>query len=190
MRKSRPQTKETRRRISKSLTKYYPPFVRLCPDCKEKIIYPDRHGFRKAERGNCICRKCKVSQEKTRGHYSLMGRKSSTSQHKRSQNEKYFAELCQEHFDNVTTNDPMFNGWDADVIIHNKKVAVLWNGVWHYRQISKHQSVRQVKNRDKIKLHEIKKCGYIPYIIKDMGGKNRDFVEKKFDDLQHFLLTL
>lgn len=49
----------------------------------------------------------------------------------------------------------MFNGWDADIIIPNIKVAVLWNGKWHYEQIKKGHSVKQVQNRDKIKLKEI-----------------------------------
>jgi hypothetical protein len=57
----------------------------------------------------------------------------------------------------------------------------LWNGPWHYRQITKKQSLPQIKTRDKIKLEEIKKCGYIPYIIKDDGKYDTKFVEEQFN---------
>lgn len=190
MRKSRPQTKVTKDRISKSLKKYFPPFIRSCPDCKVKIEYQDRHSFRKAERGNCVCFKCKVKKDLESGLFSRNGKKSALSQHRRSYNEIYFAQLCKRLFDNVETNKAVFNGWDADVIIHDKKIAILWNGKWHYKKITQKHSVKQVQNRDKIKLKEIRKCGYIPYIVKDMGGKNFDFVEKTFEKFCVFLLTL
>ena len=45
---------------------------------------------------------------------------------RRSKNEIYFSELCIKHFDNVECNKSLFNGWDADVIIHDIKTAVLW----------------------------------------------------------------
>ena len=32
-----------------------------------------------------------------------------------------------------------------------------------------------------IKLNEIIKCGYTPYIIKDMGKYNKKFVEEQFN---------
>lgn len=123
-------------------------------------------------------------------HFSMMGRISSASQNRRSKNEIRFAQLCKKFFKNVGVNVPMFNGWDADVIIYDKNVAVLWNGVWHYKKITKQHSLKQVKNRDKIKLLEIQKCGYIPYIVKDMNGKDYHFVEKEFEKFHRFLLTL
>ena len=108
------------------------------------------------------------------------GIKSSQLQNNRSKNEIYFAELCKEIFNDVTTNEPIFNGWDSDVIIHDLKVAVLWNGKWHYEKITKEHSVKQVQNRDYIKIKEIENKGYLPYIIKDMGKYNKKFVEKQF----------
>ena len=78
----------------------------------------------------------------------------------------------------------MFNGWDADVIIEDYKIAVMWNGVWHYKKITENHSVEQVKNRDKIKIKEITNCGYEPYIIKDLGGYDTEFVEKEFKKLK------
>jgi hypothetical protein len=74
----------------------------------------------------------------------------------------------------------MFNGWDADIIIPILKIAILWNGKWHYEKLMKEHSLEQVQNRDIIKIKEIKKLGFTPYIIKDMGRYNKNFVEKEF----------
>lgn len=106
------------------------------------------------------------------------------SQTRRSKNEISFANLCIDKFSNVLVNAPIFNGWDADVIIQDMKIAILWNGKWHYDQISKSQSLLQVQNRDKIKIKEIKRCGYTPYTIKDMGKAD---IRKVKDEWNIFL---
>jgi hypothetical protein len=108
------------------------------------------------------------------------GKVSATRQCKRSKNEVYFSELCAREFE-ITTNEPFFDGWDADVIIHSEKTAILWNGIWHYKQIMKTQSLKQVQARDKVKTAIIEKCGYIPYVIKDMGKHDKAFVEQEFE---------
>jgi hypothetical protein len=101
---------------------------------------------------------------------------------RRSKNEIYFAELCTNYFgaDNIKTNTPMFDGWDADIIIEKLKVAILWNGKWHYEKITLKHSVAQVQNRDRIKLEKIKAYNYIPYVIKDLGKFNKQFVYEEF----------
>lgn len=104
-----------------------------------------------------------------------------------SKNEIEFCKLCEEYFDNVKHNESIFNGWDADIIIEDIKFAVLWNGPWHYKQITKSHSVKQTQNRDKIKVKEIEECGWTPYIIKDMGKANKDFVKEKFDEFLKYL---
>lgn len=108
------------------------------------------------------------------------GLKSSTSQSRRSKNEIYFGELCKKKFKSVKFNESVFNGWDADVIFEDLKIAVLWNGKWHYKKITKNHSLKQVQNRDKIKKKEILKSGYKYYVIKDMGKFNKEFVKSKF----------
>jgi uncharacterized CHY-type Zn-finger protein len=108
------------------------------------------------------------------------GKVSATSQSRRSKNEIYFSELCAKEFD-ITTNEPYFEGWDADVIIHSEKTAILWNGIWHYKQIMKSQSLKQVQARDKVKTAIIEKFGYTPYVIKDMGKYDKAFVEQEFE---------
>ena len=119
-------------------------------------------------------------KEKLKNNGRIGGRISASNQSKRSKNEIYFSELCSNYFE-ITTNEPFFEGWDADVIIHSEKVAILWNGIWHYRQISKTQSLKQVQARDKVKTSIIEKMGYTPYVIKDMGKHNKKFVEQEFE---------
>lgn len=120
---------------------------------------------------------------------SEAGRKSAKVQGdlKRSKNEIYFYELCKRYFNQVLHNECMFNGWDADIIIEDYKIAILWNGVWHYKKIKENHSVEQVQNRDKIKILEIQRIGYTPYIIKDMGKYNKYFVEEQFNIFLTFL---
>lgn len=89
--------------------------------------------------------------------------------------------MCQNYFEHVRMNDCCFNGWDADVIIDDFKIAVMWNGPWHRRKITKKHSVVQVQNRDRIKIKEIIACGYIPYVIDDPSNKDKEFVKKEFD---------
>ena len=91
------------------------------------------------------------------------------------------------NIENVFHNKPIFNGWDADIILPKIKYAILWNGKWHYEQIKKQHSVEQVQNRDNIKINEIKKCGWVPYVIKDMGKYNKAFVNEQFNIFINYL---
>jgi len=109
------------------------------------------------------------------------------SEIRRSKNEILFADLCIKNFKFVQTNEQIFNGWDADVIIHDIKIAVLWNGKWHYEKITESHSIKQVQNRDKIKINEIIKLGYKPYVIKDMGKYNPDFVKEEFSKFLKYI---
>lgn len=57
---------------------------------------------------------------------------------------------------------------------------MLWNGPWHYRKITKNHSVKQVQNRDRIKIKEIENAGYVPYIIQDLGSYDINKVNEEF----------
>lgn len=184
--------------------------IAYCVDCgKELIIY------KRASSKTCRCDNCRKNHIRQRrlqyrlnflnNDYEIhFGRKYSKEswlalhnggckgiQHqgdlRRSKNEIEFCKLCEEYFDNVKHNESIFNGWDADIIIEDIKFAVLWNGPWHYKQITKSHSVKQIQNRDKIKIKEIEECGWTPYIIKDMGKANKDFVKEKFDEFLKYL---
>lgn len=198
--KNRIVTKETKNKISESLKQYNIKHYRLQEDTQNKnkhILRTCRvcgnHYFyeRCISTKQCCSKKCSLYLKEhfadfmtpeAREIRSIISRKAINAQQeeRRSKNEKYFCELCEGVFNDVKHNEQMFNGWDADVIINDLKIAVLWNGKWHYEKITKNHSVKQVQNRDKLKIKEIKSCGYIPYVIKDMGNYNPEFVEEQF----------
>lgn len=149
-----------------------------CKVCDMGLSYKKRNRVTCSKK--CL-KKLRVSNAKYAGR---IGGKISTHKQKetrRSKNEILFSTLCKNIFSDVINNQPIFNGWDADVIIPSIKIAVLWNGVWHYKKITKKHSVKQVQNRDSIKIKEIKNLGYNPYIIKDMGKYNENFVKEQFN---------
>lgn len=184
--------------------------IAYCVDCGKELIIYKRASSKTCRCDNC--RKNRIRQKRLQYRLNFLnndyeihfGRKYSKEswlalhnggckgiQHqgdlRRSKNEIEFCKLCEEYFDNVKHNECIFNGWDADVIIEDIKFAVLWNGPWHYKQITKSHSVKQIQNRDKIKIKEIKESGWTPYIIKDMGKANKDFVKEKFDEFLKYL---
>lgn len=106
---------------------------------------------------------------------------------RRSKNEELFYQLCLAEYRVVTHNEPIFDGWDADVLLPEYKVAVLWNGKWHYEKITERHSVKQVQTRDKIKLETIARFGWIAYTIKDMGKYNPSFVRIKFEEFKEWM---
>lgn len=175
----------------------------LCNDCKEKRLYDRKHVIqsdgkisekfinkRIKKYGDLNCLNCKNNILPNLGKYCKVcvkqkqiegGLKSSAIQNLRSKNEIEFFNLCKKEFINVTNNDRIFNGWDADIILHDFKIAILWNGIWHYEQIHSKHSLSQVQARDKIKINEIKNKGFIYYIIKDIGRQNSKFVNQQFE---------
>lgn len=119
----------------------------------------------------------------------IQGRNSAKVQaeSRRSKNEIYFAELCKLKFEKVLTNEQMFLGWDADVILQSEKVAVLWNGKWHFEKLAANHSVKQVQNRDRLKIKAIRDCGFKEYVIEDLGSFDPIFVQEKFGELVNWL---
>lgn len=157
----------------------------ICNYCKTKFEV----GWNKRTQKFCS-KSCNKTNYMTTGNVaSEMGKKSVAAQSntRRSKNEIYFAELCKDKFIDVKCNEPIFNGWDADVIIEDLKLAILWNGKWHYSKIKEKHSVEQVQTRDRKKQEEIIKAGYKFYIIKDMGKSDNQFVIKKFEEMLVYL---
>lgn len=152
-----------------------PLFVKECSVC-EKEFKTDKKTIKTCSK--ICCNIAKLNGAKLAGKISAQVQ----SKTRRSKNEIYFSELCKNKFKNILTNESIFNGWDADIILPDLKIAILWNGIWHYKKITKKHSVKQVKNRDEIKIKEIQNFGYMPYIVKDMGKYDKIFVEEKFKE--------
>jgi len=166
---SRNLTDEVKDKISKTLIKKVKKEKKIVLEKRKCLSCNKFFECKKNSKKKCCNLKCAGS---IGGRNSIQGL--------RSKNEIFFYNLCKKTFTNISNNEKFFNGWDADVILHNEKIAILWNGIWHYKKITKKHSLKQTKNRDKLKIDEIKKCGYKPYIIKDMGRYNPKFVKKQF----------
>ena len=96
------------------------------------------------------------------------GKKSASKRIKRSKDEIKLFELCKNEFENVFSNKIITDGWDADIVIEDYKVAILWNGPWHYRQMSlKNHSLLQVQNRDNIKSQLFRELGWTVLVFED-----------------------
>lgn len=100
---------------------------------------------------------------------------------RRSKNEILFFDMCKSKFSECLSNHEIINGWDADVVMPLKKIAIMWNGSWHYTNIVGEDTLKKVKKRDNIKLKTFREYGYRVYIVKDLGKYNPTFVKEKFD---------
>lgn len=174
---SRPQTDETKQAISIA-NKSKIPKIKFCKFCNKDIS--DKRSKTKFCSSSCGAKNY-AQTDAGKQHHINIGKKSAEVTTKRSKNEVLFYDMCHKHFNNIEHNKPIFNGWDADVIIHDIKTAVLWNGKWHYEYIRGSQSLKQIQNRDRIKINEIIIYGYEPYIIKDMGRFSMKKVEEEFN---------
>jgi hypothetical protein len=72
------------------------------------------------------------------------------------------------------------NKWDMDIVIPKYKIAIAYNGIYHYQQIGTKHKLKQVQSRDNIKKQIVFNNGYIFYEIKDLGKYNIYFVYKEF----------
>lgn len=158
------------------------------------VIFRPKHNIGKLCSVDCrkAYEKLDVQREKKRIYGSIGGKKSAAIQSRRSKNEIYFAEQCKEVYgeDSVVTNKQMFGKWDADVVITTLKIAVLWNGIWHYKKVRNKHNVEDVQRRDSEKIAKIRDCGYIPYVIKDMGKHDKKFVDNEFGVFMAYTMLL
>ena len=115
-----------------------------------------------------------------------------TNSNNRGKGEIYFSELCINYFgkDDVLCNEKIFkdkNGglWDADIIIKSLKLAILYDGIFHFIQVKKNMNLSQIQSRDKLKRKIIQSNGYKYYTIKDLGKFNKQFVDNEFNLFIH-----
>ena len=165
------RSEESRKKTVDSLRKRIYPIYPIYP--KTKISYCKTCGCVIKHTGK-YCDKCRSKV------FSEYGKKLAALTIKRSKDEISLYDLCDEHFSSVRHNEPIVNGWDADIIIDDNKTAILWNGPWHYKEmpLSNH-SLKQVQNRDAIKTKELTNAGWKVIVYED-----RQFTpEEAFDNL-------
>lgn len=138
---------------------------RECSVCS-KTFTPivDKKG---KDRGNKTCSKeCLTISNKING--SINGRKSSKVRQLRSKKEIELSDLCKSYYSNVLSNHIIADNWDADIVLPDHKVAILWNGPWHYRDMNiKGVSLSQIQNRDRIKTALFSSLGWSVIAFRD-----------------------
>lgn len=98
---------------------------------------------------------------------SSNGKKSAAARVKRSKDEIKLFEMCTSRFKSYS-NHIIQDGWDADIVLPDYKIAVMWNGPWHYRPMGiKGHSLLQVQNRDRIKTDLFTTLGWKVVIFRD-----------------------
>lgn len=149
--------------------------IKSCLDCKNDFL--SLYAF--------YCPPCRKDRQRKSGLKSAQIQ----AERRRGSNEILFANKCINHFQQVTINDAVFEGWDADILVWEHKIAVLWNGPWHYKKLRRKHSVEQVQARDRVKLSVIKRLGWTSYVIKDEHGKKNDvkLVDNEFEKFLRFI---
>lgn len=99
---------------------------------------------------------------------ALGGRNSAKKRNLRSKDEIALYEMCRDRWHDTVANGVIAEGWDADIIIPSKKVAILWNGPWHYREMNmNNHSLKQVQTRDRIKMNLFRNLGWRVIVFRD-----------------------
>lgn len=136
--------------------------IGLCPICQI--------DFKRKNRGRSTRKFCSrpCFLKWLQSTASSRGRRSAQKRVLRSKHEIRLYELCSNHFRDVEHNIILSEGWDADIIIHDIKTAILWNGPWHYRVMNlRNHSLRQVQTRDRMKIDSLTKAGWKVRIFED-----------------------
>lgn len=142
-----------------------------CNNCKIKKTYIKicilcEKQFNTKTKRKCCSNECSYILKKQAS--SLGGRKSASKCIRRSKDEIKLYNLCKDYFNSVRHNEIIKDGWDADIIVDDYKLAILWNGAWHYKQLSfNNHSLSQVQTRDKIKYKILTSDGWNVIIFED-----------------------
>lgn len=151
-------------------------------NCKRPKKVRTEHVRRKKEiKSYCLISWCKICNSMIRNKKAKTcssscymetmrnaGKKSASTRIIRSKDEILLFELCKSHFQTAHSNLILVDGWDADIVLPDQKIAILWNGPWHYKQMPhKNHSLIQVQNRDRIKKQILEKAGWTVLIYED-----------------------
>jgi len=178
--KGRKMNEKTKNKISTTLSNgYCKIYYNTCSHCKNIFVTKRKGKKTCSTECNHMIQIATFAETCVEG-----GKKSAATQVRRSKKEVDLFELLNNEYDCIH-NKPIFNGWDADIIIPSLKLAILWNGPWHYTKVMKGHSYKQTLNRDLIKLSEIQKNGFGYILVKDY--KNKMTPDYAFNVIQEFI---
>lgn len=98
----------------------------------------------------------------------------------RSSNEKMFFQKILAIYPDAISNKRIFDGYDADIIIPSKKIAIHWNGVWHYQSVVGEELLHRVQAKDKLRYEAVERHGFTNYVVQDLGAMNESKVEQEY----------
>ena len=143
--------------------------------------------FRAPRKRSKFCsRACTPQRNKGSEAYAAMGRAGASALGKRSKGEILFYDLCADRGWSLTHNDPAFEGYDADILIHDHKIAIHYDGPCHRRVIFRGQSLAQIQTRDRRKRAIIERHGWRNFTI-EAERTNVDFLRLEFKRLIAFI---
>jgi hypothetical protein len=162
----------------------------FCKKCKKKNRKEKRTKVSYCKTCSCefITQQGKYCETCLSDAFRKAGCKSSATRKdlRRSKNEIAMYDLCKNYFDKVENNLNYFNDWDADILIFDYKIAIHWNGIWHYKECNGWTSLETRKIRDKIRYNEVMRAGWINYIIEDLKSYNLNKVNMEFEKLKEY----
>lgn len=83
----------------------------MCPICQKEFEVIESKSDQVCCSLSCgSIERCRKNPDQMKSRGLKGGLKSATSQQKRSKNEILFAQLCEDYFGNISTNEPIFNG--------------------------------------------------------------------------------
>jgi len=147
----------------------------ICPVCG-KILLLTENEFRKRKYCGGSCRN-KINNKVIYGI--------------RSKAEVYLENKLKEEFPELIMyfNDrELLNGMELDVYIPSLKLAIEWNGIYHYKNIRNDGLFERVKNKDFEKVVECEKLNVYLYIIKDLTSQNK-FIRDETEKVINFIKT-
>jgi MYM-type Zinc finger with FCS sequence motif len=193
------RSKRHRVKVSESLKKRYQQKL-----LNAEHVVLDRGYYRVAKVKNIcvICSKvffhCKPLQSCSKQCLLEISRRSGTKgglttstspfqKRSRSNNERNFFQKILNLYPDALHNKRMFDGYDADIIIPSKKIAIHWNGIWHYQKVITESLLHKIQKKDELRYASIARCGYINYIIKDLGVMNKEKVDHEYINFINYI---
>ena len=210
-RNSRERSDEVKRRISQSVKNglasgkipSYQDIVNRMTDAEKSVFFENRknaqkkrkNSIRKKNRREWICPVCQTGimlaprEFSKRKYCSTTCRNISLNPSQRGIRSKaeIQAELrfIQEGL-NFTTNDRKIlpSGKELDFFFPDKKMAIEWNGIYHYKDVN--GKLEKIQKSDLAKKSECESLGIKLIVVKDMTS-HRKFISKTIDDLLEIL---
>ena len=104
----------------------------------------------------------------------------------RSLNEELFFNRLKVIFPAAEAN-VVINNREADVLLRDQKIAIHWNGAWHYKLIRGSSTLRLIQKRDTERYAIFEAAGYLNYIIRDDGGYDSDKVNTELKNFLNYI---